>query len=161
MWLSDTCLLCKHLYVLYMCVWVCVCVCVCVWSYRSRNGNSSTNIIECSGWIWWVLLFPGVCHSKSFMLFNENHLQLHVLTEQQLHCKTFRCKFTVKYWQLGCQPHTVFLQDYYCKQHLQFCTVFTKYSIILLYNIFYSIRLLFTGNIVIPAFLSVLLHLQI
>ncbi len=77
-----------------------------------------------------------------------------------LHCKTFRCKFTVKYWQLGCQPHTVFLQDYYCTQHLQFCTVFTKYSIILLYNIFYSIRLLFTENIVIPAFLSVLLDLQ-
>ncbi len=55
---------------------------------------------------------------------------------EEVHCKTFRCKFTVKYWQLGCQPHTVFLQDYYCKQHLQFCTVFTKYSIILLYFFF-------------------------
>ncbi len=64
-----------------------------------------------------------------------------------IHCKTFRCKFTVKYWQLGCQPLTLFLQDYYCTQHLQLCTVFTKYSIILLYNIFYSIRLCYLQGI--------------
>lgn len=38
------------------------------------------------------------------------------------HCKTFPCKFTVKYWQLGCQPHSVFLQ---------YCTVTASYSILL------------------------------
>ncbi len=85
---------------------------------------------------------PAFFHLKNIsklrpMLSTSNaEMLIHAFMTSRLHCKTFRCKFTIKYWQLGCQPLTVFLQDYYCKQHLQFCTVFTKYSIILLYNIF-------------------------
>ncbi len=95
----------------------------------------------------WVYIYSWMCSSSWWcsweVLVERPWLVLvFVVCVQSLcvHCKTFRCKFTVKYWQLGCQPHTVFLQDYYCKQHLQFCTVFTKYSIILLYIFFYSIR---------------------
>ncbi len=72
-----------------------------------------------------VIIFILAAEMLALAMKNSDIEQLKIF-DDSIHCKTFHCKFTVKYWQLGCQPHTVFLQDYYCIQHLQFCTVFTK-----------------------------------